>query len=73
MVKKMNNKKMEVKPKEEEGKLKTYAQNIIDLGTASTDLATVLAEQTHTNAKTAKTLKDAYRNIKRMYGQKQGT
>jgi hypothetical protein len=33
----------------------------------------VLAEQTHTNAKTAKTLKDAYRNIKRMYGQKQGT
>ena len=66
MVKKM----MEKKNGKEEGKLKT---NVSDLGSASTALATVLAEQIHTSPKTAKTLKDAYRAITRMYNQKQGT
>ena len=56
--------------KKEEGKLKT---NVSDLGTVSTALATVLAEQIHASPKTAKVLKDAYRAITRMYNQKQGT
>ena len=63
----------------EEGKLKTEAQAVIDIGTAGTLMGTICKTDFGTpnpivrrSSYTAKLLKDAKRNINRMKGQKQG-
>jgi hypothetical protein len=75
-------KKMEYRTRKDkdEGKLKTQAGFVTDIGTAGTLMTTICTTDLGASTPTlqrssyvAKQLKDAKRNINRMKGQKQGT